>query len=635
MSSLGLNLFLAIIAALALLMIGRVLARLCQIRGLLGVAIAPALTLAVAGVGAVVSGLLGAGWGFGAMAASAIVAFLIAAALTRLTQTKYREPLVIWAQPAGAIAARPHRLWHGVMVLLAVLPYLDGMRGGMYLQRWDMLFHASALQHISHTGQASSLTLGSLAHGDGQAAFYPGAWHAYAALLPGPVISQLTAAMLVLCAVSWVLGIGALTQTLTDSVPVLRIATLGAAVIVASPLSLAIGWGHIPNAVGFAAMPAVVALGIRIIQEFRKDLIQITPALAGLALAGVGLALCHPNAALSVLALLLIPGFLTLWHRLRPHGRPVAFAAVTVCALIVIAATQLLARSPLGLTVSDFGGHEVLGAWHGFGQVVSGLYELWVNAATSVFTVGAAVGAFFAARRKNYVPAGMIAVGWALYIDAAAGSPVGLASFWYSSPARLSVVVAAIALPLAAMGYHEIWQRWIIPHLAKVHGGPRVVLLPIGLVLIVGLIGHSWGYRHTNTARVADLESTTYPRFISGDEWHMIASLERDLPEPGIILGNPFSGAASAYGLTGVDVVFPVANQILTPEMSQILSAADDGDLLAACDQLQELNVRYLYVDSEPYQHDERYRPLDFATPDGAELIAEGDTAQVYLLPEC
>src|SRR5690606_40628076 len=85
------------------------------------------------------------------------------------------------------------RVGVGAGVLLAAVPSLLATGSlDTPLQRWDAVFHLSALRLVAESGSASSLTLGSLSYGDGRASPYPAGWHALASLLPGGPTAVLT-----------------------------------------------------------------------------------------------------------------------------------------------------------------------------------------------------------------------------------------------------------------------------------------------------------------------------------------------------------------------------------------------------------------------------------------------------------
>lgn len=616
------------VACLALIGPGWLLLRLVRVRGLLALALAPACSTAVLGCGAVLAGLLGVRWGWPAAIAAAALAAAIAVVLRRWLPTMPREPRI------GVVGV----LGITVGLLLAVVPTLAAAGAAdAYLQRWDAVFHLAALRLVEDTGSASSLTLGALAYGDGRAAIYPAGWHALAALLPGAPTAVLTLGSTVTAAVPWVLGCAALTTQLwRPERPAHRaLAAAGgllAGVVTAGPTSLWVGWGHVPNAAGFAMVPAVVALGLVLARE-REGRAAGLVAL-GVALLGVGLA--HPNAALAA-ALLLLPALTALTARSaradRAAGRRLRAALVPVVVLLaVVAAVVVLLRSPLAAAVTGYEGLDPQGLPGAVVEVVLGRFQLWPSTAGIVLGLAALAAAVVAARQRRWLGAAMLGLAWVLYLDSATGGPLALSTLWYTSAARTSVVVSAVVVPLAA-GALVGALRWAR---ADSRRWPRWAPGVVATVLLVAVATTSAGVRSDRTVPRFDLEPGNPPQFVTSGELAMIADLP-GLP-PGTFLGSPFSGASSAYGLVGVPVVFPVAGQVWSADqqllMDHLPEIADGTASAEVCDALRRLDVRYLYQDTAPYQVDHRYTPLDELEVAGR-VVAEADTARVVELPTC
>src|SRR5699024_7602455 len=152
--------------------------------------------------------------------------------------------------------------WMGGAVAIAIAPIaIQAGRPDAVLERWDTLYHLSALQRIRETGIASSLQVGAVSNTEGDPTFYPAAFHALAALVPGvPTPILLRATVLALAVVPCILGIALLARTLFAEVAWAPLAAaLTAALIPATPLDLWIHLSPIPNLSGFAALPGALA----------------------------------------------------------------------------------------------------------------------------------------------------------------------------------------------------------------------------------------------------------------------------------------------------------------------------------------------------------------------------------------
>lgn len=698
----------AALLALALLLApGWLMLRLVRVRGLLALALAPACSTAVLGSGAILAQLVGVRWSLLAAVAATAVGMALALLVRRLAPRAPDAPRLPGTD--GWLIA--------VGVLLAVVPTLATVtsQGSLdaYLQRWDAVFHLAALRLVEESGSASSLTLGALSYGDGRAAVYPAGWHALGSLLPGSPTAALTIGATVTSALPWVLGCAALAVELArppaargyrapavdarEPDPVSRrslelgaagVAGLLAGLVTATPMSLWAGWGHVPNAAALAMLPGVLALGLRLVRDPRGR----TVGSVAVAVALLGLALTHPNAALAA-AVLMLPAVLgALGRTVRTHltrpsqaGPPDAHAprpesdgavvpdartrtrgplgSVLVLAAVATAILAVLAFflfSPLAASVTGYtpGQTEPLGS--ALAAVVVGQTRLWPTAAGVVVALLALVGAVTGPVQHRGLPATMLLLTWVLYVDAATGGHLQLSRLWYTSPARLSVVVAVVAVPLAAgtlvaaaqyvrarvsarSAAPAVGQRppktraWTLTYRRGTGMDAGVPLRLIALALVVALAVPSITGRTFRTANVFQGAPGHPPQFVTTGELEMIA----DLPDAidGTILGSPFSGASSAYGLVGVPVVFPVAGQVWSDDQRLIMESLEQlssGEMTdAVCAAVERLEVRYLYQDTEPYQADPRYQALDLLEPAGARVIAEGDTARVLELAPC
>ena len=395
---------LAIFLGLALLLLpGLAMLRLAGRRGLLAAALAPACSTAVLGLGAILAGLAGVRWSI-PVALGAVVLGLGAALLVRvLTHPPRADPAVGRGDWTALV----------VGVLLAVLPtILAAGSVDAYLQRWDGVFHSSALRVIDQTGSASTLTLGALSYGDGHASVYPAGWHAFASLLPGSATAVLNIGATLPAALAWVLGCAALAVQLGRARPaplagigvgVAGFAGVLAGLVTASPMSLWVGWGHIPNAAALAMAPGAVALGLRIARERdgrAADLVVLLVALAGMGLT-------HPNAVLATVALLLPAVAAAVARASRGHAAVGSTGAAVlipvVAVLAVVAGLALFLLSPLASSVTGYSGGSTQSVLAAVVDVVIGRYRLWPSTAGIVIGLLALAGAVVSVRRRDWL----------------------------------------------------------------------------------------------------------------------------------------------------------------------------------------------------------------------------------------
>ncbi|GAB2607514.1 DUF6541 family protein [Pseudactinotalea suaedae] len=619
----------ATLLALALLVApGWLLLHLVRIRGLLAAALAPACSTAVLGCGAILAQLAGVRWSLVAALGAAAAGAVLALVVRRFTSQAPESPRASAADVALI----------GAGLLLAVVPALLSTGSlDAYLQRWDAVFHLAALRFIEDSGSASSLTLGALSYGDGGAALYPAGWHALGSLLPGSPTAALTIGASVTAALPWVLGCAVLAAELTRvrarpflGAGVAGVAGLLAGLVTAAPMSLWIGWGHVPNAAGLAMLPGALALGLRLVRAGSGRPAGVIALLVAL----LGMGLAHPNTVLAAGALLLPALAGAVLRAIRApasaSGRTRAALAPGLAVVVVVGVLAAFLLSPVAAAVTGYASSEIEPVGTAALDAVTGWYRLWPSWAGVAVAVLALIGVALALRQGRRMPAAVLLVAWLLYIDAATGGHLQISRLWYTSPARLSVVVTAVVVPLAAGTLVAAGARW------RDRFGTVAAALG-ATVLLLAITVPSVAARTPRTANVFDDSPGNPPQFVTSGELEMIETLP-DLLD-GALLGSPFSGAASAYGLAGVPVTFPVAGQVWSSDQRLVMENLDQleaGQLSSeVCEALDRLDIRYLYQDTEPYQADNRYEPLDRMSPAGATVVAEADTARVLDLPTC
>src|SRR5699024_2356902 len=363
---------------------GYAVARMLKASPLLSLALAPALAAAIAGGGAVLASAVGLRW---SLIPFLLVTALLAVAAAGLRRMGATLPATVLD---GALAPRRAvpgaAVWLAAAVAVALVPIaLQAGRPDAVLERWDTLYHLSALQHVRETGIASSLQVGAISNTQGNSTYYPAAFHALAALVPAvPTATLPNAAVLALAVTPWILGTALLARTVLPAVPWAPFAAAIAATLVpATPLALWIHLSPITNLVGFAALPGALAAAAALWGALLPGT-AMRPALAAVAAvgtAGAGLGLTHPNVAVTALILLAVLTAVTSAPR---WGRRPALIAVPVLAALPVA---LLSYTPLGAHVTGFSGGLEVSWWLALGEVLLGLLTVWPMALGVVIAV--------------------------------------------------------------------------------------------------------------------------------------------------------------------------------------------------------------------------------------------------------
>ena len=580
----------------------------------LALALAPACGLGLAGLSALLAGRIGVTWSPLPLLAGA--ALLIACALL-LRALGVRLPSTALD---GAVCERRQALWAvpaiiGALVI-ALAPILRAAgQPDAVLERWDALYHLSALARIRDTGNASSLVIGSVSNAVGRPHPYPGGFHALASAVPEVSIPVLmNAAGLAVSVLPWVVGTALLARAVHPRVS--WAAPAGAVLATLIPAAPWNEWVHlsaVPNMTGSAALPGFLAGAVALWGALRPVLageqqaeasasshpvrhgLAITAVLAG---GGLGLGVAHPNVAVTALLLLLALTAVTTvsaWVR-RPW--------LVLLPLVFLAPVVFLMRSPLASSVTDFVGGLQISWWAAIGEVALGLLTVWPMALGVIIALLWWPGLVACARdpqRRWLVAAWAVIV--VLYLDAAVDSPLNLSVLYYRGQDRIAMPLAMLSCVAAVSGL-RVWSRVLGPVGADGRrsraSAPMIAALAVVAVALAGL---SLPTRADNAAKNLAPDYPGRGRFLQADEREAWAQAAPTMDKSLRVMANPFSGASHMYALHGQPVYFPVAGISLVPadrfyRDSMALAPSSPKH----CQALKDANIGYYYVDQLQYQ---------------------------------
>ena len=585
----------------------------------LSLALAPAVSAAVAALGAILTEALHVRWGLlpylllcGAVLGAT---FVVRRWGTKLPTDK--------ADAAPLLRSVPGAVWWlllGAASAIVPVALAFGRPDGV-LERWDTLYHLNQLARIRETGEASSLTFGQIATSSADPAFYPAAFHALASLVPwAPIPVLLNAATAALAIVPWTVGCAVLARVLW---PEARwgafITALVALIAPAAPLNEWIHLSAIPNLTGVAMLPGVIAAaaawwrdGALIIPTepgaHRLDRHALAPLLV-LGTAGIGLVLMQPNVAVSALIVLAVMTAVSAWQRPGLSTRERAIMAVVPILLLIPLA--VLVWTPLGSAVTEFNGGLQVSFLQGIGEVGLGLLTVWP------MPLGVALAALWwpGVLRALNQPSRWIAAGWMvfalLYVDAAIDSPLGLSVLYYRGQDRLSLPFTMLTTMLVIPGI----QAWGTVF-ARRFGQAVVFRRPVGVGLLVLLLGIgslvSVPSRLEKAELNARLDFPSRGRFLQEDELAAFDEHADELRDGEVILASPFSGAAHMYAIHGLRVRFPVAGMNLSSTDRNLLQSVPLASRSPAhCANLANEGIGYVYQERLPYQFAGAFSPLN------------------------
>lgn len=602
----------------------------------LSLATAPALGAFIAAAAAIAAPFLGMKWSVLPWALAVALALGAALVLRRLG---VRLPTTVLDAPrpvSGAVPLAP--LWITAAAAVAVVPIaVQARRADVVLERWDTLYHLSALQRIRESGTASSLHLGSVSNTAGDPTAYPAGFHGLASLVPGvPVPVLLNGAVLALSMVPWALGIALLARVVFPRVrwaPVT--AGLVAILIPASPLTLWIHLSPIPNLTGFAMLPGAlagaVALWHVLLERFDRagapmdrPMRCLLASLLVVSLAGLGLGMMHPNVAVTALLLLAALTAVTgapLWRR-----RPL-LAAVPLLALAPVA---VLAYTPLGSAVTEFEGGLQLPWWVAARELLLGLLTVWPMALSVVLAVLWWPGLVRTVRSPQRWLVGAWLVFAAMYLDAVLDSPLNLSILYYRGQDRLSMPLAMLSAIMVIPGL-QAWSRVLgRPGKSGLRSGANRTTVGVLLLVAVIAVLSSVPPRLDNAAKNLADQYESRGRFLQDHEREAWARVAPEMDKDRKVIASPFSGASHMYAIHGQKVHYPVAGMNLDPHdgnLNQSVPLAATSP--AHCQNFYDHGIGYIYQERRPYQFARAFDPINRPSPIPGRVLFETEHSRL------
>lgn len=538
------------------------------------VAAGPALTLAIVGSGTAVTSATDSRWGPLAAAVATLAAILLATAVGAASRLAARRRAHV-AEPGDAEPrdgepgvvgsrdddeARDRRRYPNaadlVVALLSLVPAVQvtvATRGLTAIpQQWDAIFHGAATRFIAETGRAGPLDLGPVSQPANPTFYYPGGYHALAALLTGLPGGPPPGALDALSAVTgtvFVLGAAALTGRLCRS----RIAAVVAAVVAASlwifPYSVLGNGPVLPYAIGLAAIPGLMLLAEHLAARSPRSVPHAL--LLGSGVAGtwavhpsVSLAVALPLVAAAVAGFVAAPG-------LRPRLAVVgAFALAAAPAAAYALWTTTLISSGTTQALAGF-------AWPRAVGVPTAVLGVLDRGPTTPASVGAAALVLLgvaaavlrpAWRRPLAAPIVALLGFGTLYVLARAvdGDWVRLiTSYWWDDSHRFAALLSIPMAVLAGAG-----ARAVIPRGSRGRAGARAGTAVAGVLVLLAASGQGVIARDLARDGYGDGPAVT------AEEREVFDALAAR-HDGGVVLGDPFDGSAWVYALHGIPVVLP------------------------------------------------------------------------------
>lgn len=649
------------------------LAVACSIglRGLAMWAAAPAITVSLAGVSAVVAGLAGVGFNVLALLAAAAVTAL-AAVMIRVAARRKRNGQAEVAGPRADLRTFPWLTAAAGVLGLGVAAFILAFRlvhmfgaPENISQTYDNIFHLNAIRYAFDTGNASSLLISGMTSTETAPAFYPAAWHDMVVLLMQLTGASLPVAVnisnIVIAALVWPLASMFLASRVLGTHPLPLIVTGVLATGFAAFPYMMMDFGVLyPYALSLALLP--VALGLTV-SLLRQDADGAPRGwIAAVALVGVipGMALAHPSSVVALLGLaapvvvvaLVKSGAVILRRNHGPASVLAPPAGLALYAAVVVLAWIYLrpARD------ASFWG-PVESQAQAIGEVLASA-PLGRGLAWFIFLC-TIVGLVLCARRPGYHwLLGTFLAAAALFVVIAA-SPVGdfrwaVTGVWYSDPYRLAALLPIPTIAVAAVGCTALAQ-WLADGFRKAvsasrgdaaakTGALRYSLAAAAVFAVVGAAALAWlvqGQNITN-AQVRGTESYTAwegAALLTDDEMALLERVAEQVEEDATVVGSPWTGASLVYALADRRSLTPFVYGELSDTAQNLLHELNqDGPLTpAVCDEAAALNSYYVldFGSQEVHNGDHTVGPENVGTREGFELVDSEGAAALYRISVC
>lgn len=657
-----------IAVALAIVIVpGLVIAAASRMRPDTGLALAVPLSLAIIATSAILTALVGVPFSWWQ---PALLTVVVAAGCAAWTQRVPRP--VRW----GSSVARWALLGIAVSTTLIALESFAAVpEASLFSQSYDGVFHLNAAWSILQRGDGSTLNLYAVNHFDGGFEFYPAAWHDLVAL-----ISLVTGAnVLVATNAAWIAAIGvafssgcallALRLPLTaDRRVVVVVASLVAACFPAFPILL-LDWGTLyPMALGYALLPAGIALALDLIDRPRGNVARRGSLMAAWL---VSVSLAHPRSLFTfgvivgIVVLIRLAGIVRRGVR-NPttRRRTLVWTAGVIAAVVlaVSAATWYVFRhyDVASRPISDHlnGGpataREPL--WQAF---VHGLFlatPLPTSGGVPAFpailvALVTIAGAIIACRhpRLRWLTLAWLAL--VVLYALASGSNSDFAKLatglWYKDRYRLLAAIPIVAVPLATIALLEAYRvmrratgrmRGQVPHTLA----PRI-LAPfcLAVFLVAACTGPWMTGVSSDIGRLFSLGQHKDGRLVDRDEVRLLEALPRFVPPGERVIGNPWNGSIMSGIYGDREPVFAHFTGDWGDARTRIATSLDTvGTDPAVCRAVENLRAHYVIANPHLMWNGDPtagfFSGIDRAVASGKliEVTRSGDTV-LYRLPTC
>ena len=667
-----------------------------RLRPTLRWALSPLVSFGIIALSAMIAPRLGLGWG----PLPVILGLLVVGGIAWIVRILTTRGDGRWpTDPRRMLARLRQRSWRSLLVsrevltgaalALAAVVMLQRLRTAMVRpdaisQTYDGIFHLSLVRWFLDHDSASMLTASAMVSGEDRAGFYPAVWHATVALTNrtlggGEIAVQTNAMTLVACALVWPAAALLFTRALLPS-RMQRAGMLPAAIVVVSmPLFpfLMLSFGVLyPNLLGMSMAPALLLVAARLVGMAPTEKMSVPAIILVGVLGSLGLALAHPNAAMSLIVfaipLCIVAAVRAVVRVLTPRTRSRRAVATLAVAGTLAVAVPLLANllwpivrpNAASLTWMPFTSEQ--------DAIMRGVFAVGVFGAPSLtFAVLTLIGLYAAVRNRRATVLLMWLVAMHLWIAVAAW-PDGaerdyLVGPWYNDPPRLAALLGVPAALVIALGVSHVAARagHAIPALLRQYRSSRDVrtarsnaLAAPGRASLLSL--RSWALvsvtilcavvlaplmRDTPAMDRQMYHNWEAYRFsadsplLTTDELALIQRIPDEIPADAVVITDAANGSSLLYPYTGIRTSDHHASGSAEPAQAIVNQNLDDLHYMPeVCAAIEDLGADYvLDFGRDQINNGKEPRPGWFGLTEkrGFEEVDREGSAVLYRIPDC
>lgn len=635
-----------VVALLILALPGAAIMVVLRVRGLIALCLAPAVSVSIVAVSAVVAPVIHLSWGIPVVALGTFVAAALAWVARRLIPALQNiEAPYLGGQSTGQqstgqqssgkpgagnqIGSQRYNqsgkvrrcsgvgpATAGVATALAVTAALltwVAVNPEQFTQGYDSVFHLNATAYAVEQGNASSFAISSFILPTVKSSFYPGAWHGLASLLviiTGVSIPAATNIMwLAVAGVVWPLSCVFLTRVLFgDRSLLLLSAGALAAAFPAFPWLLVQYGSAYPNFLSNALVPVGIGLVLLVIRPTVHSGLEPARALALVALFLPGAVTAQPNGVFTILLVLtpVLGWLLFRWLRTGfERGRRHGWLRVAVLLLCIAAVTGALSTLPQIRALFNYTSPAFmafpLALLRNFTHAPA---PIWFPAVA--LTALVSFGAWKGRRRTGlrWLPASLLLLAFTYPLTAGTNLPVANIAMapWWDNPERIAALMPLLAVPLAAFGLVQFvdWWRERFPNVGQRtfptrDTGEMAAVAGLVVVLIFSNPG-LWQMKSEVGAMYKVPVAPDGLAQVDAQELALIHRLTNYTTPDDVIANNPYNGSALAMALADRTMLFPYSSQgDLSPDQYMLRFWLNRvGSDLEVCAAAKRLGVTYL-----------------------------------------